>query len=74
MLYQCFQAQPSQVNRGLPSSEESSGVEVFLHVPGHLVNALEGLVEHLDRSVMLRTKDIPALDNPYVPRHLDKDC
>jgi len=70
MLYQCFQAQPSEVNRSLPSPEESSGVEAFLHVPDHLVNSLEGLIEHLDRSVMLRTKDIPALDNPYVLQFL----
>ena len=66
MLYQCLQAQPRKVNRGLPSSEESSGVEASLHVPEHLVDAVEGLVEHLDKSVMLRTRDIPTLDNPYV--------
>ncbi|KAK7694458.1 hypothetical protein QCA50_001644 [Cerrena zonata] len=48
---------PQTVNRVIPGEEPS--VKDLDHIPDYLVKAVDDLIYHLDRSVMLRVRDIP---------------
>ncbi|CAL1696562.1 unnamed protein product [Somion occarium] len=50
-------AEPRKVNRSIPG--EVPLVEDLDHIPEHLSVAVDDLIAHLDRSVMLRVRDIP---------------
>ncbi|THH16765.1 hypothetical protein EW146_g3919 [Bondarzewia mesenterica] len=54
-----IKAEPSRVNRALPPSDLSSRLETLDEIPSYLGAAVEGLISHLDRSVMLRVRNIP---------------
>ncbi|KAI0786005.1 asparagine synthase-domain-containing protein [Abortiporus biennis] len=51
-------AELAKVNRTLPPAD-SPLVQDLDHIPEHLVAAVGNFIEHLDKSVMLRVKNIP---------------
>ncbi|KAF8078403.1 asparagine synthase-domain-containing protein [Lyophyllum atratum] len=52
-------AEPSKVNTLLPPPEDITPVENLSQVPEHLTKVVEDFIYHLDRSVMLRVRNIP---------------
>ncbi|KAI0639221.1 asparagine synthase-domain-containing protein [Trametes polyzona] len=54
-------AQPKTVNRTLP--ENLPTTESLDHIPPHLAEPVDDLIAELDRSVMLRVRDIPRRKN-----------
>ncbi|KDR85200.1 hypothetical protein GALMADRAFT_233883 [Galerina marginata CBS 339.88] len=53
-------AEPAQVNTSIPP-DDLPRLESLDHIPGYLAQAVDGLIYHLDRSVLLRVRDIPRL-------------
>ncbi|KAF5377623.1 hypothetical protein D9615_005218 [Tricholomella constricta] len=52
-------AEPSKVNTLLPPPEDVPLVQSLNQMPDHLVKAVDDLIYHLDKSVMLRVRDVP---------------
>lgn len=62
-----IQAIPEKVNLALPLDPPL--LEGLENIPEHLINAVDDLTYHLDKSVKLRTEDIPhhqCVSTPYV--------